>query len=58
MRQFPKKQRNQLLEIERKLDNLQGNIDFNKFNDIRNNVLEADNKLWEAISKVDKTRSD
>lgn len=55
---FPKKQLNQLLEVERKLDNLQGNIDLSNFDNIRNDVLEADSKVWKAIDKADKTRGD
>jgi hypothetical protein len=58
MHPFPKKQLNQLLKIEGDIDKLQKNINLSKFDDIRNDVLEADSKVWKAIGKADKTRSD
>ena len=53
---FPKKQLDQLLTIERKLDNLQGTIEVDKFSDIREDVNEAGAKVWKAIGKADTTR--
>ena len=53
---FPKKQLDELLTIDRKLETLQSNIDLEKHNDIREDVIEADNKVWKAINKADKSR--
>ena len=53
---FPKKELEKILTVDRKIEAIQKDIDTTKFDDIRNDLLDANNKVWKAIEKADETR--
>jgi hypothetical protein len=54
---FPKKRLDQIVGVERKLEDINNDIDFGKFADISDDVSHAQTNLWKAITKADKTRT-